>query len=143
MATPGHSPGWPPNTHGRTAAGNVVRRLVRDRGEEEDLPQAEVGRGPAAMPGDALGLEPAQESGELRERRLSWAELMQRVYAVDVLTCPACGGRRRLIAVITQREVIIAFLASLGLPTRAPPLAPVRQVDPGEADPGEADPLRS
>jgi hypothetical protein len=47
---------------------------------------------------------------------------MRRVFAVDVL------------------EVIIAFLASLGLPTRAPPLEPVREVDPGEADPGEADP---
>ena len=49
----------------------------------------------------------------------------------------------KLIAVITNPAVIVAFLASLGLPTRAPPLGPVRELDPGEANPGEADPLRS
>ena len=43
------------------------------------------------------------------------------------------AGRRQLIAVITQPEVIVAFLESLGLPTRAPPLAPAREFDPDEA----------
>lgn len=31
-----------------------------------------------------------------------WAELLQRVFAIDVLTCPHCGGRRKLIALDTR-----------------------------------------
>ena len=68
---------------------------------------------------------------------------MLRVFATDVLECPRCRGRRKLIAVITDPPVIAAFLASLGLPTRAPPLGPVREENPGAADPGLPDLLRS
>jgi hypothetical protein len=32
------------------------------------------------------------------ERRPRWAELMQRVFAIDVLVCPSCGGRMKPIA---------------------------------------------
>jgi hypothetical protein len=95
---------------------------------------------------------PAQPSGKvapsenLRERRLSWADLMKRVFEVDVLECPRCGGRRKLIAVITEPLVIVAILESLGLPTRAPPRAPARREDGGEQGEldwqgGEADPV--
>jgi len=38
---------------------------------------------------------------------------------VDALRC-RCGGRRRIIAAITQAEVIVAILAALHLPTEAP-----------------------
>lgn len=41
------------------------------------------------------------------------------MFAVDVLRC-RCGGRRRILAAITQAEVIVAILAALGLPTEAP-----------------------
>src|SRR5262245_56490964 len=33
-------------------------------------------------------------------RSWSWAALMQRAVAIDVLACPSCGGRTRLIATI-------------------------------------------
>ena len=114
-------------------------QVVGDRREEQG-PEAE-GPGQAAVPGDAPGPESTVETRELRERRLSWAQLMLRVFEVDVLKCPDCGGRRALIAVITQPEVIAAFLTSLGLPTRAPPMAPVRKAGPGEDDPGEPPPF--
>ena len=64
---------------------------------------------------------------------------MQRVFAKDVLQCEQCGGRRRLIAVITDPKVVVAFLESLGVPARAPPLKPVRGVGPEGAEPGEAE----
>ncbi len=32
--------------------------------------------------------------------RYGWAELMQRVFGVDVLECPRCKGRCRVIALI-------------------------------------------
>ena len=57
-------------------------------------------------------------------RRLSWAQLLQRVFAVVALVCPRCGSRLRLLAAIESEEAIRAILDCLGLPSRAPPLAP-------------------
>ena len=51
---------------------------------------------------------------------------MQRVFAMDVLRCPSCSGRRRILASITQGQVIRAILAALGLPTEAPALPTAR-----------------
>jgi len=47
------------------------------------------------------------------------------VFAVDVLRC-GCGGRRKILAAITQSEVIVAILAALHLPTEAPVVHPAR-----------------
>ncbi len=54
---------------------------------------------------------------------------MRRVFAIDVLVCPACGGRMRVIAAIEEPRVIRAILDWLGLPARAPPLAPARPME--------------
>ncbi len=54
------------------------------------------------------------------QRRYSWAELMKRVFLVDVLTCPDCGGPRRLLAFILKPSVIERILSHLGLPTEPP-----------------------
>ncbi len=51
---------------------------------------------------------------------------MQRVFVLDVLRCPGCGGRRRILAALTEGQVIRAILRSLGLPTEAPALPPAR-----------------
>ncbi len=56
---------------------------------------------------------------------------MRRSFGIDVLACPRCGGRLRLLALIEQRAVIARILGHLGLPTevpaarapRSPPLA--------------------
>jgi hypothetical protein len=61
-----------------------------------------------------------------RPRRLSWGELLQRVFAVDAFACPRCGSRMRLLAAIESQEAIRAILGCLGLPARAPPLAPAK-----------------
>ena len=50
-------------------------------------------------------------------RAWSWAALMHRAFAVDVLACPHCGGRLRLIATLHNPTVIRKILAHLG---RAP-----------------------
>jgi hypothetical protein len=57
--------------------------------------------------------------------RIEWAELLRRIYLVDALACP-CGGRRAIVADISAREVVVAILAHLGLPTEAPPIARAR-----------------
>jgi len=48
-------------------------------------------------------------------RRWRWAELLQRVFAVDVLACPRCGSRMRLIATIEDPRVVRRILTHLGL----------------------------
>jgi hypothetical protein len=60
-------------------------------------------------------------------RRLSWAELLQRIFDVDALCCPGCGARMRLVAAIEDPEVAQKILACLDLPARAPPLAPATE----------------
>jgi len=59
-----------------------------------------------------------------RRKKYSWAELMKRVFEVDVLVCPFCGGKRKLIAQITRASAIRAFLTSVGLPAERPILKP-------------------
>ncbi|WP_437912534.1 hypothetical protein WME73_36290 [Sorangium sp. So ce302] len=39
-----------------------------------------------------------------------------------MLACP-CGGRRRLVADISEREAIVAILTHLGIPSEPPPIA--------------------
>ncbi len=39
--------------------------------------------------------------------RYLWADLMQRVFAIDVLQCKFCKGKRRLVSLITERSVIV------------------------------------
>lgn len=57
-------------------------------------------------------------------RNYSWAELMKRVWEVDVLKCDRCGGRMRILAAIHSPDAIRGILECLGLPTRAPPICP-------------------
>lgn len=58
-------------------------------------------------------------------RRIPWADLLRRVFAVDVLRCP-CGGRRQVIAFISEPEVVVKILDHLGLPSLPPPVAAAR-----------------
>ena len=58
--------------------------------------------------------------------RYSWAELLRRVFSVDVLKCLKCGSRRRWIAAITEPDVISRILEHLGLESVLPTPAPAR-----------------
>src|SRR5690606_35038581 len=55
-----------------------------------------------------------------------WAELMMRKFAVDVLCCPRCSGRLRLVALMIEPKEIRRYLRALGEPTEAPPRGPAR-----------------
>jgi hypothetical protein len=55
-----------------------------------------------------------------------WAELLRRTFAVDVETCPRCGGRMRLMALITEPQSLARFLRHRGEPTEPPARAPPR-----------------
>ncbi len=61
---------------------------------------------------------------------LTWAaERLKRVFDIDILVCPLCGGTLRVIADITDPDVIQTILAHLK--QRAPPDA-VRRQTPGQ-----------
>ncbi len=64
-----------------------------------------------------------------RSARMSWARLLKRVFDIDVQHCPHCGGNLKIIAAIEEPSVITKILDHLGVPTRAPPRAPVRSFD--------------
>jgi hypothetical protein len=55
-----------------------------------------------------------------------WAELLKRTFGIDVETCPRCGGRMRLLAVITDLASAARFLRHRGEPTEPPARAPAR-----------------
>ncbi len=61
-----------------------------------------------------------------RIRRSTWAELLRRVFAIDVLTCPRCGGVRRLIAMITDGLLVRRILEHFQLPSSPPACAQAR-----------------
>jgi hypothetical protein len=50
-----------------------------------------------------------------KEYRKNWARLIQKIYEVDPLTCPKCGGVMRILSFIQDRQVIQAILKHLGL----------------------------
>jgi hypothetical protein len=52
----------------------------------------------------------------------------------DVLECPRCSGRMRLISTITQPEVIRSILECIGLLPRAPPIRASRGLEQADFD---------
>ena len=61
--------------------------------------------------------------------RIGWAQLLKRVFNIDVSLCPHCGGPLKIIAAIQNPSAIARILGHLGLPTRAPQKAPARAFD--------------
>jgi hypothetical protein len=45
-------------------------------------------------------------------RNWTWAALMQRAFALDVLACPRCGGRLRVIATVEDPLAVRQILAA-------------------------------
>ena len=78
------------------------------------------------LPPTAENVEPEKRVRKSGYR--PWAELLQRTFSVDVLTCPSCQGRMRLLAVVKNPAGIARYLAAAGelteVPGRSPPRAP-------------------
>jgi hypothetical protein len=89
-----------------------------------------IPRGPDRRLADRLD-QTRSASGSTEEsvlqRRVAWSVLLQRVFEVDALACPRCGGRMRVLSAITDPIVAARILRCLALPARAPPLATARE----------------
>lgn len=78
-------------------------------------------------PAVAAGRLPAEpEPTPDPEYRRPWAQLLKRVFGLDVLVCPKCSGPMRRIQFVDDPAVIQRICSHLGLPTAAPPVAPAR-----------------
>jgi len=115
--------------HGILAPAAEWRDLVVPRPRVKSSPSlGPTSSSPRPEPDPASGtLGPALTAQAQRPTRTSWAELMKRVFALDVLVCPHCGGPRRLIAPLTDGLIVRKILTHLGLSTA-----------PGEARPASS-----
>jgi hypothetical protein len=76
---------------------------------------------------NAASLDPGQPSSRTPEpKRRQWADLMRRAFGYDLLTCPSCGGRMRLLACVMEPRAIRKILGHLGLPPDPPATARAR-----------------
>jgi hypothetical protein len=95
-------------------------------------PPIETPTGPSASANGSDG-----SSAAPRARHWAWGDLMRRAFEIDVLACPRCRGRLRLIATIDDPDAIRAVLAasavSRELADRAPPFAPPLDTSHGAA----------
>ena len=78
---------------------------------------------PQVVPRTAAG---APSTTTSRRAGRLWADLMRRSFGFDVLACPRCGGRLRLVALIEDPLVIRRILGHLDHPTEIPEPRPAR-----------------
>ena len=97
--------------HGMLAPNAALRSQIVP-GEADPVPNTADGDG--------------DRSAASTRARMSWAQLLKRVFAIDITACPQCGGTLTLLAAIEDPTVIIKILTHRGLSSRAPPRAPAR-----------------
>src|SRR5262245_21064358 len=108
---------------------------ARERGCEPACNAARTAIAPAAAGGcvprsRAAPEQPpprATEPAYVRPTYYPWADLLRWTFAIDVLECPECGGRLRLLATIAHPPTIAAILRHLGPPGEVPAPTPARQ----------------
>jgi hypothetical protein len=59
-------------------------------------------------------------------RYVEWPVMMKRTWGFDVLTCPRCARKMRVVATITQPDVVRKMLDHLGVRASPLPRAPAR-----------------
>ena len=87
------------------------RRLRQQQGEPSSAPRAVTD---LQDPHDAEG----------RQRRLTWSQLIRKVYEIDPLLCPYCGATMRIVAFLIDFASLRRILGHLGFAPQQPePLA--------------------
>ena len=56
-----------------------------------------------------------------RPRRIAWAKLLARVFAIDITRCRKCGGRMRVLEVVSDADAIARILHGARAPPAPPP----------------------
>ena len=89
-------------------------RGVRAKAENANVEDREILLSPG---GRGQGEKDSADSDSRKQCRQRWAALIKRVYEVDPLVCPRCGGSMRIISFIEKRQgdVIRKILTHCGL----------------------------
>ena len=72
--------------------------------------------------------EPLSSSKEYRRR---WSDLIKKVYEVDPLICPKCGGKMNIVAFVKE-QLVIKILTHKGLPQACSHSPPEEKKAPAE-----------
>jgi hypothetical protein len=108
------------NYHGVFAPNAKLRGYLLEPRDRATASQPEGSAG-------AAGAGRAEEGrlGAGKPKRMDWASLQQRTFGADVWACP-CGGRRKVLAVVTSRRTAEEILQNMGLlvRTRHAPVKP-------------------
>jgi hypothetical protein len=114
--------------HGVFAPSSSMRRAIvptparaRQRRKSKDPATAQAT--PAQQPAD-----PPTDSADPPTAPLTWAQRLKRVFEIDITLCPLCGGQLRVIADITDPDLIRKILDHVQ--KRAPPRLPPRRAQP-------------
>jgi hypothetical protein len=95
---------------------------------------ARAGEAPVAASASADANDEPPPPGS---RHYAWAALMRRAFDLDVLACPRCCGRLRLLGTVEDPDAIRAILAAVAvsgdLADRAPPAAAAQTPGPRAA----------
>ena len=108
------------------------RHLVRyygaysnvSRGKRRRQDEADIGAAPRDGEQAPSARADRDHSPDARALRRSWAQLIKRVYEVDPLVCPTCGGEMRIIAFIIDHDVVDAILRHLAKAEARSPRGP-------------------
>ncbi len=83
--------------------------------------------GPAASWRDTIvPASRAPAGGNRKRKNYSWADLMRRVFEIDVLQCGSCGGRMRVITKALGKTATRSILTAACLPSVPPPRTPAK-----------------
>ena len=109
--------------HGALAPNAPMRPLIADIAQR--YARKKLARGRQAF--EKLGAKITQNASR------AWAALISRIYEVDPLQCPRCGGRMELMAVIVEVDEVTRLLNYFELPTGFPKTLPARSPPEAEA----------
>lgn len=87
-------------------------------------PRCKMAEGVEADASDEPVLE--EPTTSRRSTYRPWAELLKRTFDIDVLECPTCQGRMKLIAMVTDPASVRRYLAAHGELTEVPGRSPSR-----------------
>ena len=96
----------------------VPKTSTHDETQEPEKPKSKRAN---KDPNESLSLcstvpDDDDESRSQTSRYIDWATLMKRTFGIDPLRCPKCEARMKVLAVISQPEVVDKILAHVGLP---------------------------
>jgi hypothetical protein len=81
---------------------------------------------PPPLPVHATTADPSGTTPAEPTRPKRWAELLARVFGIDMQKCPDCGGPWKIISAILEPNAIKTILTYLRLPDKPPDPAPAR-----------------